>query len=156
MMPKYMTAKDRAEQAETLIAALGIIRITSLELDGKIPILPPEFARYLISPDASLLVVPSTVTNGTDRSRVANAMCLSRCDALIIRISRPSTGPKKVVVDVGIDGLVPTWYCEYRPCSLDGVLHFLPDHEPGGPIFKLTQKGLTASVDFDVVQPDEH
>ena len=138
------------------MAALAIIRSAGLALDGKLPVLPPEFARYLIAPDAFLLVVPSTVTNGTDRSRVANAMCLSRCDALIIHISRPSIGPKKVVVDVGIDGLVPIWYCEYRPCSLDGVLHFVPDYDPGGPIFRLTQKGLMASVDFDGLQHDEH
>lgn len=155
-MKKYMTAKDRLEEAETLMAALAIVRIGGLELDAKLPILPPEFARYLIAPDAFLLVVPSTATNGYDRSKVANAMCLSRCDALIVRISRPSIGAKKMILDVGIDGLTPIWYREYRPCLLDGSIHFVPDHDPGGPIFRLTQKGLTSSVDFDVLQPDEH
>lgn len=155
-MPKYMTAKDRLEEAETLMAALAIVRTAGLALDGKLPVLPPEFARYLIAPNAFLLVVPSTVTNGYDRSRVANAMRLSRCNALIVRISRPSIGPKRILVDVGIDGLTPAWHQEYRPCSLDGVLHFVPDHDPGGPIFRLTQKGLTSSVDFDVLQFDEH
>jgi len=155
-MSKYMTAKDRIEEAETLAAALAIVRTGSLELDGKIPILPPQFARYLVAANAFLLVVPSTETNGSDRHRVENAMCLSRCDALIVRISRPSIGPKKVICDVGIDGLTPVWYHEYRPCSLDGVLHFVPEHDPGGPIFRLTQKGLKASVDFDGLQPDEH
>lgn len=59
-------------------------------------------------------------------------MRISRCDAVIVRISRPSIGPKKAVVDIGIDGLVPVWYNEYRPCSLDGVLHFVPEYDPGG------------------------
>lgn len=155
-MKKYMTAKDRLEEAETLMAALAIVRTAGLELDGKLPVLPPEFARYLSAPDSFLLVVPSTATYHDDRPRVANAMRISRCDAVIVRISRSSIGSKKVILDIGVDGLVPVWYNEYRPCSLDGVLHFVPDHEPGGPIFRLTQKGLMSSVDFDVLQPDEH
>ncbi|MEI4509209.1 hypothetical protein WBQ88_15775 [Sphingopyxis sp. CCNWLW253] len=155
-MKKYMTAKDRLEEAETLMAALAIVRTAGLELDGKLPVLPPEFARYLIAPDAFLLVVPSTASNGTDRPRVANAMCLSKCDALIVRISRPCDGAKKIILDIGVDGLVPTWHREYRPCLLDGFIHFMPGHDPGGPIFRLTPKGLTSSVDFDVLQPDEH
>ncbi|HJS12191.1 hypothetical protein [Sphingopyxis sp.] len=155
-MKKYMTAKDRIEEAETLMAALAIVRTAELELDSKLPVLPPEFARYLIAPDAFLLIVPSTVTNGNDRSTVSNAMGLSRCDALIVRVSRPSIGAKKIILDIGIDGLTPVWYHEYRPCSLDGALHFVPDHDPGKPIFRLTPKGLTSSVDFDALQPDEH
>lgn len=155
-MKKYMTAKDRIEEAETLMAALAIVRTAGLELDGKLPVLPPEFARYLIAPSSFMLVVPSTATCQNDRPRITNAMRISRCDALIVQIARPSIGPKRVVVDIGVDGLVPVWYPEYRPCSLDGVLHFVSDDEPGRPIFKLTQKGLTSSVDFDVLQPDEH
>lgn len=155
-MKKYITAQDRIGETETLMAALAIVRTAGLELDGKLPILPPEFARYLIAPDSFMLVVPSAATGQVDRPAVANAMRLSRCDALIVQIARPSIGPKKVVVDVGIDGLVPVWYSEYRPCSLDGALHFVPDHDPGQPVFKLTKKGLTSSVDFDVLQLDEH
>lgn len=155
-MKKYMTAKDRLEEAETLMAALAIVRTAGLGLDGKLPVLPPEFARYLSAPDSFMLIVPSTATHQDDRPRVANAMRKSRCDAVIVRISRPRIGPKKVVVDIGIDGLTPVWYNEYRPCSLDGVMHFVPDYEQGGPIFRLTQKGLMSSVDFDVLQPDEH
>ena len=155
-MIKYMTAKDRLEEAETLMAALAIVRTAGLELDGKLPVLPPEFARYFIAPNSFMLVVPSTATYQDDRPRVANAMRISRCDALIVQIARPRIGPRKVVVDIGVDGLVPVWYPEYRPCLLDGVLHFVPDHEPGGPIFRLTQKGLMSSVDFDVLQPDEY
>lgn len=155
-MIKYMTAKDRLEEAETLMAALAIVRTAGLELDGKLPVLPPEFARYIIAPNSFMLVVPSTATYQDDRPRVTNAMRISRCDALIVQIARPRIGPRKVVVDIGVDGLVPVWYPEYRPCLLDGVLHFVPDQEPGGPIFRLTQKGLMSSVDFDVLQPDEY
>lgn len=155
-MKNHMTAKDRLEEAETLMAALAIVRTAELELGGKLPVPPPEFARYLIAPNSFMIVVPSTGTYQDDRPRVANAMRISRCDAVIVRISRPSIGPKKVILDIGVDGLVPVWYPEYRPCLLDGVLHFVPDHEPGGPIFRLTQKGLMSSVDFDVLQPDEY
>jgi len=155
-MKKYMTAKDRLEEAETLMTVLAIVRAGGLELDGKLPVLPPEFARYLVAPSAFMLVVPSTATNENHRPKVANAMRISRCDAVIVQIARPSIGPKKVIVDIGVDGLVPIWYEEYRPCSLDGVLHFVPDQDQGGPIFRLTQKGLTSSVEFDVLQPDEH
>lgn len=154
-MKKYMTAKDRLEEAETLMAALAIVRAGGLGLDGKLPVLPPEFARYLIAPSSFMLVIPSTATYEDDRPKVANAMRISRCDAVIVRISRPSMGSKKVVADIGIDGLTPVWYNEYRPCSLDAVLHFVPDCDPRGPIFRLTQKGLTSSVDFDMLQPDE-
>ncbi len=155
-MKKYMTAKERVEEAETLMAALAIVRTAGLELDGKLPVLPPEFARYLIAPNSSTLVVPSTATRQDDRHRVANAMRISRCDAVIVQIARPSISSKKVIVDIGIDGLIPVWYNEYRPCSLDGVVHFVSDHDPGRPIFRLTKKGLTSSVDFDVLQPDEY
>jgi len=154
-MKKYMTPQDRLEEAETLTAALAIVRTAGLELDGNVPILPPEFVRYLIAPDAYLLVVPSTTGDRDDRPKVATAMRMSRSDAVIVRISRPRIGPKRVILDIGIDGPTAVWYNEYRPCSLDGVLHFVPDHEPDKPIFRLTPKGLTASVDLDMVQPDE-
>src|SRR3546814_1045697 len=55
-------------------------------------------------------------------------MQIARCDAVIVRISRPNSGPKKVVVDIGVDGLVPVWHNGYRPCALDGVLFLVPDH----------------------------
>ncbi|MDO9362958.1 MAG: hypothetical protein Q7T60_08540 [Sphingopyxis sp.] len=155
-MPKYMTVKDRAEEAETLVAALAIVRTAELELDGKIPILPPQFARYLIAPAARLLVVPSTENSGNDRHTVANAMRISRCDALVVCISRPSVGSLKVILDIGVCGLSTVWHHEYRPCLLDGTLHFVPDHDASGPIFKLTQTGLTSSLDFKLVTSNEH
>ena len=155
-MPKYMTAKDRAEEAETLMAALAIVRTAELELDGKIPILPPQFARYLIAPDARLLVVPSTVNSGNDRNSVADAMRISRCDALIVCISRPSVGSLKIILDIGICGLSTVWHHEYRPCLLDGNLHFVPDHDASGPTFRLTPQGLTSSLDFHVATSNGH
>ena len=154
-MTKYMTAKDRLHETEALMAALGIVRRAGLALDCKIAVLPPEFARYLIAPDAFVLVAPATEANSDDWPNIVNAMRLSRCDALIVRIGQSIIGAKKVVLDIGINGLTSTWYHEYRPCTLDGVLHFVPDHDTGGPIFKLTQKGLTSSVEFNVWPADE-
>lgn len=154
-MTKYMTAKDRLHETEALMAALAIVQTAGLELDCKVPVLPPEFARYLIAPDAFLLVVPATEANGDDWPKIVNAMRLSRCDALIVRIARSIIGAKKVILDICIGGLASSWYREYRPCSLDGVLHLVPDHDAGGPIFKLTQKGLIASVEVDMWPADE-
>lgn len=154
-MNKYMTAKDRLQEAEALTAALGIVRRAGLALDCKIAVLPPEFARYLIAPDAFVLVVPATEANGDDWPNIVNAMRLSRCDALIVRIAQSIIGAKKVILDIGIGGLASSWYREYRPCSLDGVIHLVPDHDAGGPIFKLTQKGLISSVEVDMWPADE-
>src|SRR3546814_14994503 len=69
-------------------------------------------------------------------------MCLSRCDALMVYVARPGTGKNRVVVDIGIHGLVPVWHREYRPCLIDRVLHFVPDQDASGPAFKLTKRGL--------------
>lgn len=150
-MKKYMTDKDRAEEAETLKIALKIIEIAGLNLDSKIPILPPQFARYLIAPDAYLLIVPATTLDGGDRRRIENAMCMSKCDAVVVSVSRPTIGPKKVTLEIGIDGLVPIWHSEYCARVIDGTLYFAPTFDPSKPLFKLTDKGLTASSDFNGV-----
>lgn len=154
-MPKYMTDAQRAEEAETLMAALTIVRLAGLALDGKLPILPPEFARFLIAPNADLLVVPSTLSDGSDRRKVTAAMRITRCNAMIVRISRPSIGAKKVLLDVGLDGPSPVWHNEYRPCLLGGSLHFVPDYDPTEPIFRLTKGGLVASVKVEDLRPNE-
>lgn len=151
-MSKYKTDADRAEEAETLMATLAIVRLAELELDGKLAVLPPEFASFLIAPHADLLLVPSTTTNGSDRSKVTAAMRLTRCNALIVRISRLAGGAQKVLMDVGLDGRECVWHQEYRACLLDGVLHCAPDHDASGPIFRLTSKGLVASAPADVLQ----
>lgn len=155
-MPKYMTAADRVEEAETLMAALAIVRIAGLELDRMLPILPPEFSRFLIAPSAYLLIVPSTMATESERLKVENAMCMLRSDALIVSILRPSIGPKNMTLAIGIHGRVPIWHWEYRPCMLAGSLHFVPDLDPSGPIFKLTKKGLLSSGNFEVLQCDQH
>lgn len=153
-MPKYMTDAARAEEAETLMAALAIVRHAALELDGKLPILPPAFARFLIAPKADLLIVPSITADGSDRQQVAAAMRMTRCNALIVRISRPSVEAKKVTLDIGLDGRECAWHEEYRACLLDGLLHFAPDHDPSGPVFKPTTDGLKASMRFNCLQSD--
>lgn len=150
-MKKYMTDRDRAEEAETLKIALSIIEIAGLDIDGKIPILPSRFAQYLIAPDAYLLIVPAVTLGDGDRRKVENAMCMAKCDAIVVSVSRPSIGPKKVTLEIGIDGLVPVWHSEYCARIIDGGLYFAPAFDPSGPLFKLTKKGLTASSDFDGV-----
>jgi hypothetical protein len=148
-MKKYMNDKDRAEEAETLEIALKIIEIAGLDLDAKIPILPRQFARFLIAPDSYLLIVPAATLDDGDRKRVENAMCMAKCDAIVVTVSRPSVGPKRVILHLAIDGLVPVWHAEYCAQMIDGTLYFAPAYEQTGPIFRLTAKGLTASTDFD-------
>lgn len=58
-MSKYPTAIDRAEEMETLRAALAIVRTAGIELDEKPPILPAKCAHYLIAADADLLIFPA-------------------------------------------------------------------------------------------------
>lgn len=150
-MKKYMTAKDRAEEAEILKIALTIIEIAGLNLDSDISMLPRQFAQFLIAPDAYLLIVPAVTLDDGDRRRVENAMCMSKCDAIVVSVSRPSIGPKKVTLEIGIDGLVPVWHSEYCARVIDGALYFAPAFDPAGPLFNLTKKGLTVSSDFDGV-----
>lgn len=68
-MKKYMTAQDRAEEAEALRTANMVAHIAGLELDAKIPILPPEFAQYLIAPDAQVIIVLSPLRMETTAGR---------------------------------------------------------------------------------------
>jgi len=154
-MSKYPNAKERAQELETLMAALAIIQIAELDLDERPPILPTQCAHYLIAAEAYLLVVPTSPVNEHDQDVVEEIMCFSKCDALIVYVARPGNGPNRVVVDIAIDGLVPVWFREYRPCLLDGVLHFVPDRDASKPAFKLTKSGLARSTDFDALKQDE-
>jgi len=154
-MSKYPNAKERAEELETLTAALAIIKIAELELDERPPVLPTKCSHYLIAADAYLLVVPVSPANEQNHRVIEEIMRLSKCDALIVYVACPGNGPNRVVVDIAIDGLVPAWFREYRPCLLNGVLHFVPDHDASKPTFKLTKKGLTRSIDFEALKRDE-
>ena len=153
-MPKYPNAIDRAEEMETLRAALAIVRTAGIELDERAPVLPVKCSHYLIAADADLLIVPTKSATAGDRHAVEDIMCLSRCDALMVHVARPGTGENRVVVDIGIHGLVPVWHREYRPCLIEGVLHFVPDQDASGPTFKLTRHGLKRAVDFDALNPE--
>ncbi|HET6526119.1 hypothetical protein [Sphingopyxis sp.] len=153
-MPKYPNAIDRAEEMETLRAALAIVRTAGLELDEKVPILPVKCAHYLIAADADLLIVPASASTAKYYQAVEDIMGLSRCDALMVYVARPGTGSNRVVVNIGIHGFVPLWHREYRPCLIEGVLHFVPDQDASKPAFKLTRRGLTQAADFDATNPD--
>ena len=148
-MKKYMTDKDRADEAETVRLALMIAHIAGLELDTKVPILPPEFARYLIAPESYVIIVPATVGINADRRKVENVMCMSQCDAIIVNIVPQAAGLRKIMFDIGIDGLTPVWHSEYCSRVVDGGLFFVPGRDPSGPLFKLTKQGLKSSEDFD-------
>ncbi|OWR00173.1 hypothetical protein CDQ91_05220 [Sphingopyxis witflariensis] len=147
-MKKYLTDKDRAEEADALRIALAIIRKVGLELDTKLPVLPPDFAQFLIAPQAYLLIVPSTTATRADRRKVEAAMCMARCDAIIISLVPQISGPRKILFEIGIDGLTPVWHSEYVSRGVDGGLYFVPGHDPSGPLFKLTKQGLKSSADF--------
>ncbi|SBV32750.1 protein of unknown function [uncultured Sphingopyxis sp.] len=153
-MPKYPNAIDRAEEMETLRSALAIVRTAGIELDEKPPILPAKCAHYLIAADADLLIVPAKSSAVGDHHAVEDIMGLSRCDALMVYVARPGTGANRVVVDIGIHGLVPVWHREYRLCLIDHVLHFVPDQDASKPAFKLTRLGLKQAVDFDALNPE--
>lgn len=153
-MSKYPNAIERAEEMETLRAALAIIRTAGIELDEKVPILPAKCAHYLIAADADLLIVPAKPSAAGDHHAVEDIMGLSRCDALMVYVARPGTGKNRVVVDIGVHGLVPVWHREYRPCLIEGVLHLVPDQDASGPAFKLTRHGLKQAVDFDALSPE--
>ncbi|HMO73876.1 MAG TPA: hypothetical protein PKD99_00330 [Sphingopyxis sp.] len=153
-MPKYPTVIDRAEEMETLRAALAIVRTAGIGLDEKPPILPAKCAHYLIAADADLLIVPANASAVGDHHAVEDMMGLSRCDALMVYVARPGTGKNRAVVDIGTHGLVPVWHREYRPCLIEGVLHFVPDQDASKPIFKLSRRGLKQAVDFDALDPE--
>lgn len=154
-MPKYPNSIERAEEMETLRAALAIVRTAGIELDEKVPILPTKCAHYLIAADADLLIVPANASTAKCHHAVEDIMGLSRCDALMVYVARPGTGKNRAVVDIGIHGLVPVWHREYRPCLIEGVLHLVPDQDASGPAFKLTRLGLKQAADFDALNPEE-
>lgn len=152
-MPKYPNAIDRAEEMETLRAALAIVRTAGIELDERAPVLPVKCSHYLIAADADLLIVPTESSVVGDHHDVEDIMGLSRCDALMVYVARPGTGKNRAVVDIGIHGLVPVWHREYRLCLIEGVLYFVPDQDASQPAFKLTRRGLKQAADFDALNP---
>src|SRR3546814_18740835 len=82
-MSKYPNLVERAEEMETLRAALAIIQMAEIELDEKAPILPTKCSHYLIAADADLLIVPANASAVGDPLAVEAIMGLSRCDALL-------------------------------------------------------------------------
>ena len=150
-MPKYLTSTDRVDAAETLTAALVIAQSAGLQLDRRLPVLPPRYRDYLIAPGAHLLLVPSMTIDGSDRRDVSAAMRLVRCDALIIRIARPSIGGNRILVDIGLDGVECVWHREYRAHMLESSLYFLPSEGMVGSAFKLTSHGLIVSREADLL-----
>lgn len=148
-MKKYMTDKDRAAEADALRTALMVAHIGGLELDTNVPIPPAEFARYLIAPASYVIIVPATAEANEDRQKIEKVMCMSQCDAIVMHIIPKAGGPRKIMFEIGIDGLVPVWHSEYSSRIVDGDLFFVPDGDPGGPLFKLTKQGLKSSADFD-------
>ena len=153
-MSNYPNSIDRAEEMETLRAALAIVRTAGIKLDEKPPILPTKCAHYLIAADADLLIVPAKPSTVGHHHAVEDIMGLSRCDALMIYVARPETGANRAVVDIGIHGLVPVWHREYRPCLIEGVLHFVPGQDASKPTFKLTRRGLKQAAEFDALNPE--
>src|SRR3546814_21123689 len=71
----------------------------------------------------------------------------------MIYVARPRTGKNRVVVDIGIHGLVPVGHREYRPCLIDRVLHFVPDQDASGPALQLTKRGMKHADAFDALNP---
>jgi hypothetical protein len=148
-MKKYMTAEHRAEEAATVRIANIVAHIAGLDLDTRIPILPPEFSQYLIASDAQVLIVPATVANGNGRSMVEKAMRMAKCDAVMVHIIPGGNGSRGIMFTIARDGRVPVWFPEYSSRVVDGGFFFMPVANPLGPLFKLTNKGLMSSSDFD-------
>lgn len=111
-MKKYMTDKDRADEAETVGFALMVAHIAGLELDTRVPILPPAFAQYLIALESYVIIVPATAGIDADRGKVEDVMRMSQCDAIIVYVVPQGSGPRKILFEIGIDGLVPVWHSE--------------------------------------------
>ena len=154
-MKKYMNENDRKMEAETLGFAHMVAHIAGLELDTRLPILPPQFEQFLIAPEAQVIIVPSTLANGHNRRNVEDAMRMSRCDAIMVQIVPQIGGQRKIMFEIGRDGLVPVWFSEYSSRIVDGDLFFLPSLNPTrAPLFKLTKKGLMSSNDFDGMRLD--
>ena len=153
-MKKYMNDNDRALEAQTLSLARMVAHLADLELYTTLPILPQEFAQYLIAPESHIMIVPATLANGNDRRKVENAMRIARCDAIVVRIVPQAGGAKKILFEIGRDGLVPVWFPEYTSRGVEGDLFFQPAIDPNGPLFKLTKKGLMSSNDFAGIRWD--
>lgn len=148
-MKKYMTAQDKAEEAATVRIANMVVQTAGLELDAKIPILPPEFAQFLIAPHAQLLIVPSTVANGNGQRKVEYAMRMAQCDAVMVHIVPGGNGSQSVMFTIARGGRVPAWFPEYSSRVLDRALYFMPVVDQVRPLFKLTNKGLMMSSGLD-------
>lgn len=153
-MKKYMTDKDRALEAQTLSLARMVAHLANLELDTRAPILPLEFSDYLIAPDAHAVIVPATLANRNDRRKVENVMRITRCDAIMVRIVPQAGGSRKILFEIGRDGLVPVWFSAYTSRAVGGELFFQPTVDPDGPLFKLSPKGLMSSSDFAGIRWD--
>lgn len=153
-MKKYMNDKDRALEAQTLSLAHMVAHLAGLELYNTLPILPQEFAQFLIAPQSHIMIVPATSANGNDRRKVEDAMRIARCDAIIVRIIPQVVGARKILFEIGRDGLVPVWFPEYTSRCVEGDFFLQPSVDPNGPLFKLTRKGLMSSNDFAGIRWD--
>src|SRR3546814_17644618 len=106
-MSKYPNLVERAEEMETLRAALATIQMAENELDEKAPILPTKCSHSLIAAAADLLIVPANASEVGEHLAVEDITGLSRCDAPLIYLSAPRTGKQRVSDPIGIPGPLP-------------------------------------------------
>jgi hypothetical protein len=135
-----------------MLAALTIVRLGGLRLGRMDPVLPPSFARFLFQLDPGLLIIPSVVTNGSDRRSAAEAIRFMRSDCIIVRISRRPHGSHTVLIDVGLMGREPFWLEEYRASLVNDVLYLTSTIQCCVPIFSLAGGTLRSVVAGDVPQ----
>lgn len=147
-MKKYMTEKDRAEQAEVLRITMLVAKMAGLELDTKVSILPPQYARYLIAHESEVILIPSTPAEDDDRDKIEVVMRMTLCDAVVVNLAPTNDGRRKPVFEIAFYGSALRWYSDYGSRLVDGELFFTPRSDADGPLFKLTQKGLQSSIDF--------
>ena len=129
-------------EAAAIAAALMVARLAGLrfERDLDTSMLMPSVGNYLHARTARLVLVPSTVSNGSDVAAVGEVMAAFGCDALVARADGADAA--SVRFTIGLHGHRLFWSAPAKLWLGAGApAHFVPNH-PVDTVFALFSVGL--------------
>jgi hypothetical protein len=129
-----------SNEAAAIAAALMVARLAALRFEPDLDVPMLKVRNYLYARTARLLLVPSTLSDGSDAAVVGEVMAAFGCDALVARVDGADATSARFTV--GLHGHRLFWSATARLWLGAGApAHFVPSH-PDDTVFALFSVGL--------------
>lgn len=129
-----------SNEAAAIAAALMVARLAALRFEPDVDVPMLKVRNYLHARTARLLLVPSTLSDGSDAAAVGEVMAAFGCDALVARAD--GADARRARFTVGLHGHRLFWSAPTRLwLGAAAPAHFVPNH-PDDTVFALFSVGL--------------